>query len=189
MECLDSGGGVTTCSDSRINEGIAFLRAHVGSYRSHPSSVPRLRIDSRDATREGLAALRVDGAQPSGGRKARAYDRLDDHPGVNPPEFDPTTQPQATGAVAIPAGARIRFRANFAYVKGVNRDGVFPLFRLQYAASASRWGFAIYLASTEAEGYEKAVLPTGLLAGLPEDALDCACALYVVRKPAQWSTR
>ncbi len=71
----------------------------------------------------------------------------------------------------------ITFRANFAYVKGVNRDGAFPLFRLQYAVSASRWGFALYLASSES--YERAVLPTGLLAGTPEDALDCACLLYV----------
>ena len=71
----------------------------------------------------------------------------------------------------------ITFRANFVYVKGVNRDGALPLFRLQYVASASRWGFALYLASSES--YERAVLPTGLLAGTPEDALDCACLLYV----------
>ncbi len=55
----------------------------------------------------------------------------------------------------------IKFRANFAYVKGINRDGAVPLIRLQFAGSASRWGFAIYLASHD--GYERAVLPTGLL--------------------------
>jgi hypothetical protein len=71
----------------------------------------------------------------------------------------------------------IKFRANFAYVKGINSDGAVPLLRLQYGGSASRWGFAIYLASHG--GYERAVLPTGLLAGSPEEALDCACALYV----------
>ncbi len=71
----------------------------------------------------------------------------------------------------------IKFRANFAYVKGINGDGAVPLFRLHYGGSASRCGFAIYLASHD--GYERAILPTGLLAGSPEDALDCACALYV----------
>jgi hypothetical protein len=52
-----------------------------------------------------------------------------------------------------------------------------PLMRLRYCGSAARWGFAMYLYSTE--GYEDAVLPTGAFAGLPEDALDCAAGLYL----------
>ncbi len=80
----------------------------------------------------------------------------------------------------------IKFRANFAYIKGINSGVAVPLFRLQYGGSASRWGFAIYLASHD--GYERAVLPTGLLAGSPEDALDCACALYVGDEEP-WSER
>ncbi|WP_431045325.1 hypothetical protein ACQUSR_27690 [Streptomyces sp. P1-3] len=39
------------------------------------------------------------------------------------------------------------------------------------------WGFAFYLASRG--GYEDNVLPTGLPAGSPEEALDCACGLYL----------
>ena len=38
-------------------------------------------------------------------------------------------------------------------------------------------GFAIYLASKD--GYEDSVLPTGGFAGAPQDALDCACGLYL----------
>ena len=108
-------------------------------------------------------------------RRARAYDRHDDHPGANPPEPHPATQPPPIGAVASPVALKY-------YVPGelrlcqVNRDGAFPLFRLQYAASASLWGFALYLVQRE---LRRAVLPTGLLAGKPEDALDCVCVLYV----------
>ena len=47
--------------------------------------------------------------------------------------------------------------------------------RLRYGGSAARWGFAVYLASKD--GYEDSVLPTGDLAGAPEDALDTAFAL------------
>lgn len=43
--------------------------------------------------------------------------------------------------------------------------------------SASLWGFAIYLASRD--GYEDSVLPSGLPTGQPEQALDCACGLYL----------
>ncbi len=41
----------------------------------------------------------------------------------------------------------------------------------------SVWGFAIYLASKD--GYEDSFLPTDDLAGTPEEALDCACNLYL----------
>jgi hypothetical protein len=71
-----------------------------------------------------------------------------------------------------------RFRGAFAYVDGQLPDGeTLPLMRLRYGGSATRWGFAIYLASKER--YENAVLPTGEFAGTPEDALDCAAGLYL----------
>ena len=52
-----------------------------------------------------------------------------------------------------------------------------PLCRLRYNGSASTWGFAIYLASRN--GYDDNILPSGLHAGSSEEALDCACGLYL----------
>lgn len=52
-----------------------------------------------------------------------------------------------------------------------------PLCRLRYGGSANRWGFAIYRASHN--DYQDNILPTGQFAGSPEDALDCACGLYL----------
>ena len=76
------------------------------------------------------------------------------------------------------AAVTVRFRGAFAYVDGHLPEGdTLPLMRLRYGGSAARWGFAIYLASTD--GYQNAVLPTGAYAGLPEDALDCAASLYL----------
>lgn len=49
--------------------------------------------------------------------------------------------------------------------------------RLRYGGTASRWGFALYLASSDK--YEDAILPTGSLTGTPEDALDRACGLHL----------
>jgi hypothetical protein len=78
----------------------------------------------------------------------------------------------------------IRFRASFAYVDGTIADGAtLPLCRLRYGGSANRWGFAIWLASRE--GYEDSVLPSGAFAGTPEEALDCACGLYL-GQPEAW---
>ncbi len=48
---------------------------------------------------------------------------------------------------------------------------------LRYSGSASIWGFALYLYSSGK--YEDQILPTGGFAGSPEDALDCACNLYL----------
>lgn len=76
------------------------------------------------------------------------------------------------------------FRANFAYVKGVDGDGdALPLLRLRYHGSASSWGFAVYLASRD--GYEDSMLPSGAFSGAPEEALDCACGLYL-NEPEAW---
>jgi hypothetical protein len=43
--------------------------------------------------------------------------------------------------------------------------------------TASTWGFAIYRASHD--DYEKSILPSGWPAGTPQEALDCACGLYL----------
>jgi hypothetical protein len=82
------------------------------------------------------------------------------------------------------ASVQVRFRGRFAYIDGELHDGDrLPLCRLRYAGSASRWGFAIYLASRD--GYEDSMLPSGMHAGSPEEALDCACGLYL-NDPTAW---
>jgi hypothetical protein len=82
------------------------------------------------------------------------------------------------------AGVHVRFRGRFAYVDGELPDGeVLALCRLRYTGWASLWGFAIYLASRD--GYEDSILPSGLLVGTPEEALDCACGLYLA-DPSAW---
>lgn len=75
-------------------------------------------------------------------------------------------------------GVSVRFRGAFAYVDAQLPDGdTQPLMRLRYGGSATRWGFAMYLASHNS--YHNAALPTGAFAGAPEDALDCAAHLYL----------
>ncbi|UQX13583.1 hypothetical protein [Candidatus Mycobacterium methanotrophicum] len=83
-------------------------------------------------------------------------------------------------------GVEVRFRGTFAYVTARLPDGdSMPLMRLRYGGSASRWGFASYLASKN--GYQDSVLPTtGHTAGSPEDALDTACGLYL-GDPTAWT--
>jgi hypothetical protein len=54
---------------------------------------------------------------------------------------------------------------------------------LRYAGYANMWGFAIWLASKD--GYEDSVLPNGHTAGTAEEALDCACGLYL-NDPTAW---
>ncbi|MGH3711082.1 MAG: hypothetical protein ACRDRQ_23930 [Pseudonocardiaceae bacterium] len=79
----------------------------------------------------------------------------------------------------------VRFRGQFAYLDAQLPDGeVMPLCRLRYGGSASSWGFAIYLASRD--GYEDSILPTGHTTGSPEQALDCACGLYL-NDPTAWT--
>jgi hypothetical protein len=80
---------------------------------------------------------------------------------------------------------QVRFRGTFAYVTGTTTDGEdLPLMRLRYGGSASRWGFAVYLASKD--GYQDSVLPSGFTAGAPEEALDTACGLYL-GDPTAWT--
>jgi hypothetical protein len=83
------------------------------------------------------------------------------------------------------SSVEVRFRGAFAYVTAQLPDGdTLPLMRLRYGGSAARWGFAIYRASHE--DYEDSFLPTGFTAGTPEDALDCACGLYL-NDPTTWT--
>jgi hypothetical protein len=78
----------------------------------------------------------------------------------------------------------VRFRANFAYIDGQLPGGhTIKLCRLRYSGSAHLWGFAIYRASHD--DYEDTVLPTGMFAGKAEEALDCACGLYL-NDPSAW---
>lgn len=78
----------------------------------------------------------------------------------------------------------VRFRGAFAYIDARLPDGeVLPLCRLRYGGSATRWGFAVYRASHG--DYQDSLLPNGSLAGTPEEALDCACELYL-NDPTAW---
>ena len=84
------------------------------------------------------------------------------------------------------AEVAVRFRGQYAYVSGQLPDGqVLPLCRLRYAGSASSWGFAIYRASHD--DYQDSILPNGSFAGTPQEALDCACGLYL-GDPTAWLT-
>ena len=57
------------------------------------------------------------------------------------------------------------------------------LCRLHYSGYANNEGFAIYGASHD--DYEDSYLPTGTPVGTAEDALDCACGLYL-NDPTTW---
>jgi hypothetical protein len=99
---------------------------------------------------------------PDGTRSTLAR-RLDDHRQQRWPQLN---------------DLNIRYRAAFAYLDGATaQDDSQPLCRLRYLGSPDNWGFAIYLASKD--GYEDSVLPTGSFTGTPEQALDCACGLYL----------
>jgi hypothetical protein len=82
------------------------------------------------------------------------------------------------------AAVTVRYRSIFAYIDGQLADGTtMPLCRLRYSGSAHQWGFAIYLASRD--GYQDSVLPSGYPVGTAEEALDCACGLYL-NNPTAW---
>ena len=106
-----------------------------------------------------------------------------------PPESTKTSlrqrlQARATERWPQLADLTIRHHGGFAYVNGQLRDGTtLPLFRLRYGGSANSWGFAIHLASRN--GYEDTILPSGYPVGTPEEALDCACGLYL-NDPTAW---
>ena len=72
----------------------------------------------------------------------------------------------------------IRYRGDYVYLTTTDFTGdPMPLCRLTYNKNAELWGFAIYLASRDA--YQNSILPNGRLTGTPEQALDCACGLYL----------
>ena len=102
---------------------------------------------------------------------------------AKPPESTKTSLRQRLAARAEErwpqlTGISVRYHGEFAYVAGQLPDGrTLPLMRLRYAGSASTWGFAIYRASHD--DYDKSVLPSGYPAGSPQEALDCACSLYL----------
>jgi hypothetical protein len=81
--------------------------------------------------------------------------------------------------------ASVRFRNPYAYVEATLPDGYDqPLFRLRWTGNReNKWAFAIWLASKD--GYENSVLPSGLLVGTVEEAMDCACGLYL-NDPSAW---
>jgi hypothetical protein len=82
------------------------------------------------------------------------------------------------------ARVQVRFRGQFAYIDGQLPDGeILPLCRLRYGGLAGHWGFAIYRASHD--DYQDNDLPSGDTAGSPEEALDCACGLYL-NDPTAW---
>jgi hypothetical protein len=73
---------------------------------------------------------------------------------------------------------QLRFRGTYAYVEAAMPDGYDqPLFRLEWKGRPDTWGFAVWLASKD--GYEKSVLPSGAFVGTPEEAMNCACGLYL----------
>ncbi|MGW0630928.1 hypothetical protein [Streptomyces sp. NPDC002758] len=75
-------------------------------------------------------------------------------------------------------GVTVRYRSGFAYVDGeLPGEESLPLCRLRFQDVLHTWGFALYLASSGK--YVDNVLPTGLPFGSPEEALDCACGLYL----------
>ena len=81
--------------------------------------------------------------------------------------------------------ARVRFHAPYAYIEATMPEGYDqPLFRLRWTGHPhQKWAFAIYLASRD--GYENSVLPSGALVGTVEEAMDCACGLYL-NDPSAW---
>jgi hypothetical protein len=108
---------------------------------------------------------------------------------AKPPESTKTSLRQRLAARARErwpqlAGITVRWHGEFAYIAGQLPGGTSPpLCRLRYSGSASTRGFAIYRASHD--NYDKAVLPSGRPASTPQEALDCACGLYL-DDPTAW---
>ncbi|MGW9133521.1 hypothetical protein [Streptomyces sp. NPDC055681] len=72
----------------------------------------------------------------------------------------------------------VRSRSGFAYVAAeLPGEEPLPLCRLRFTGVLHTWGFALYLASSDS--YRDNILPSGLPAGSPEEALDCAGDLYL----------
>jgi hypothetical protein len=50
----------------------------------------------------------------------------------------------------------------------------------------ARMGRGLPATCTSSNGYENAILPSGYPVGTPEEALDCACGIYV-NDPTAWA--
>ena len=127
--------------------------------------------------------------RPAGPALSRSAGRQDG-PMVKVPESTKSSLEQALRAHARQrwpqlTGISVKHRAGFAYVTGHVDGEDLPLCRLRYVGSASSWHFAIYRASHD--DYEENFLPTGSMAGAPEQALDTACGLYL-GDPTAWIT-
>jgi hypothetical protein len=124
----------------------------------------------------------------AGHRQARQHERM---ARKNPPESMQHHLRQRLNEYARDrwpqlAEVQVRYRAGFAYLDGLLPDGtVLPLCRLRFTGVLHTWGFAIYLPSHD--GYQDDLLPSGLPFGSPEEALDCACGLYL-NDPTAWLT-
>ena len=77
----------------------------------------------------------------------------------------------------------VRMRGEFAYLEAhlADDEDVLKLCRLRVTADPQMWGFALYTYS--GDRYEESILPSGSWTGTPEEALDCACELYLVASP------
>ena len=157
------------------------------------SSTIRARITSR----YGAVARAGTGTPAQRGQRRQGYDiragrhalhgaaRADiGHDGhmAKPPESTKTSLRQRLAARARErwpqlAGITVRWHGEFAYVAANSPTAPPCPMRLRYTGSASTWGFAIYRASHD--DYDKSVLPSGYPAGTPQEALDCACGLYL----------
>jgi hypothetical protein len=109
-----------------------------------------------------------------------------------------TASPNATKAAALQQRLSVharrwpqiteikaRWRAGYAYIEAVingEDEGELQLCRLKDTGHPQMWRFALFTYSNE--HYEDNILPTGLPFGTPEDALDCACGLYLGDPPA-----
>ncbi|MFJ8313630.1 MULTISPECIES: hypothetical protein [unclassified Streptomyces] len=72
----------------------------------------------------------------------------------------------------------VHFRSGFAHVAAeLAGEQTVPLCRLRFTGVMHTWGLALYPASSDS--YRDNVLPSGLPAGSPEEALDCAGDLYL----------
>jgi hypothetical protein len=75
----------------------------------------------------------------------------------------------------------IRWRGSYGYLTGHLPDEDIPLARIGYLGDPDEWAFAIYQASSDT--YQESVLLNGQPTGTPNQALDCACTLYLTDSP------
>jgi hypothetical protein len=72
----------------------------------------------------------------------------------------------------------VRFRSPCAYIEATMPDGYHqPPFGLRWVNNRDRWAFAMWL--PRKGGYEESMLPSGASAGTVEEAINCACGLYL----------